>query len=417
MLSSLLGALQSALTSFTRGFLIVALLPVVCFAAINVSLLRIVAKPTFDAYVARVQVDSFDAVAAIVGLFVLALIVTSLQPILLELLAGESLPARVRQLLIRRQTDRLDVLKERAERAFAAKDRVEQRANGSGKADTSSWISWLDARRTDVALSGQTLVDIGALWDLRRQGDDISAEQIEQVMQAFKPGVAAPAAPTTPREVSGARLKMLRIIGYTRDRSRYRFSETQNRLQFNFPGDVFDLNPSSDNVLAPTRFGNIGRTMRSYGLRRYSMDLDIFWTRLQKVMADSQNSKMFDALQTQKTQVDFVVTVFWFSVLTGLLWIPWLAIDRQHPTLFRVVTVSFPLAAWLLYEAACRAYLLFADQVRTSVDFFRLDILHALRITDPPGTQEEEITWERLGGRIGYANPKDTFVYAPKRSE
>jgi hypothetical protein len=151
--------------------------------------------------------------------------------------------------------------------------------------------------------------------------------------------------------------------------------------------------------------------MRTYALRRYSMDLDIFWTRLQKVMADSTKSKMFDTLQTQKAQLDFLVTLFFATLLTAILWLPWLAAERAHPLAFRLLGTLLPVACWLLYGAACRTYLVFADQVRTAVDFFRLEVLSGFQLALPVGTREEEALWFRLGNRVGYANDGETFFY------
>jgi hypothetical protein len=249
-------------------------------------------------------------------------------------------------------------------------------------------------------------------------GERIDQGEIEDAMAALthRPFGAA----ASRLLIAEARTMMQEIVAYARDRRQDRYLRAYNRMQFSFPGfsfpsRVFDTEPSTDNVLAPTAFGNIGRTMRSYSMRRYGMDLDIFWSRVQKVMADSQTPKLFDTLQTQKSEVDFAVTSFWFTVAIGLIWIPILTIDRTHATLFRAVTLGAPLAAWALYEAACRAYLVFADTVRTAVDFYRLDVLRAYQLTDPPGTVEERVLWERLGNLVGYARHDATFIYARKQ--
>jgi hypothetical protein len=217
----------------------------------------------------------------------------------------------------------------------------------------------------------------------------------------------------TPSVLRAARLDLVRVIRYARDRINYENRSLHNQLQASFPGQVFDPDVSTDNILAPTRFGNIGRTMRSYALRRYGMDLDIFWTRFQKAMADTP-SKMSDTLSGQKSQVDFLVNLLWLTLLTGAVWIPALWIDGAHPILFVAVAIATPALGWLLFDAACRAYFVFADQLRTAVDFFRFDVLNQLQIPLPNGTEDEERLWERLGNRIGYARKDATFVYVRK---
>jgi hypothetical protein len=143
------------------------------------------------------------------------------------------------------------------------------------------------------------------------------------------------------------------------------------------------------------------------------VDLDIFWTRFQKAMSDT-TSKMPDNLAGQKCQVDFLVNMLWLTLLTGLVWTPALWIEGAHPALFVGVAIIVPALAWLLYDAACHAYLVFADQLRTAVDFFRFDVLNQLLIGAPNGTEDEEELWERLGNRIGYGRKDATFVYVRK---
>jgi hypothetical protein len=131
-------------------------------------------------------------------------------------------------------------------------------------------------------------------------------------------------------------------------------------------------------------------------------------------MADSPTSKTFDSLQAQKSQLDFLVNLFWLAVATGIVWLPWLAVERLHPILFCATAIGIPWLGSVLYAAACRSYVVFADQIRTAVDYFRFDMLAGLRINIPAGTLEEEEIWERLGNRIGYARQDATFIYVRK---
>lgn len=406
MLTALLGSIQNALTSFLKGFVVVALLPTAYFVGVNLLLISLSGVTWADkTHLVQFATDGLPLTAALVVLCAAAFVLTTMQPWLLQALEGEHLPGPLRRALHRGQADRLDALRDRAEAAFFAKDALAGQCNAA--------VAALAAVAHPPSETARRLVQ--DLWERRREGLAIEPEQIAEAIQALTADPAAGAAADV--SFGELRRRMHRIATYARDRSRQRFFQTQTQMQFRFPGDVFDPDPSSDNVLAPTAFGNIGRTMRSYALRRYSIDLDIFWTRFQKAMADSTNKTMFETLQTQKALVDFTVTMFWLTLVIACGWIPWLSAERLHPRLFRVVTVGAPSLVWVFYQAACRAYLLFADHVRTAVDFFRFDVIRGFHLTDPAGTLEEQILWERLGNQIGYANRNATFLYARQQQQ
>src|SRR5205823_3629053 len=64
-------------------------------------------------------------------------------------------------------------------------------------------------------------------------------------------------------------------IDYAWMRHRFERIRLYNLLQFSYPGPFEDMQSrSSAGILAPTAIGNIGRTVRSYALTRYNMDLD-----------------------------------------------------------------------------------------------------------------------------------------------
>lgn len=399
MLSTLLTSIQTALSP-VRGFFIVAFVPMLLFVSANVALLRGLGKVKDAQLTPYVSADGFEMAFAIVAISMAALLLTYLQPWLLTLLEGKHLPGVIRAALQRRQTDTLDALKERATAHFKEKNAL--------KANAATWRDGIETLFPNgAAVPEAKAALIAELADTRRRGDVITSEDISR-LYALTSNTGTPSA----MSVDEARKEMERVIRYAEDRSRYQYFEVQNQMQFTYPGDVYDPDPSSDNIVAPTAFGNIGRTMRSYALRRYGLDLDIFWTRFQKVMADDSNSKLFENLQAQKTYVDTAVTLFWLTVLFGLIWIPLLAAWRPDVTLFRVVALGVPLAAWALYHLALQAYVVFADHVRTSVDYYRFQVLQAFHVTPPPGTKEEHVIWQRLGGFVGYANEKDTFIYA-----
>jgi hypothetical protein len=400
-MSGLLTALQTALTSVTKNFLLVAVLPVLCLAAANGALLWTVDPARTNAWWARLTTVEGSA-TAVVAVLVAALLLTSVQPWLVQALEGDHLPRFLRRRLHREQVDRLDELREAFKQASSEFDRFRTRDELLRKII----LPETGGQAPDAAL----VHDVGELNERRRNGDPITFAELVGIVNRFAPFVLPGAGPV-PETLRTARETLILVIGFASDRSRHDLISVSNYLQSQFPGDVFRVESMSDNVLAPTRFGNIGRTMRSYGLRRYSLDLDIFWTRLQQVMAAAEGG-MHETLQSQKAIVDFLVTLFWFAMVVGLVWVPWLAYTQTQPAVFRGLVIAIPVAMLLLYRGSCRAYMVFADQVRAAVDLFRFKVLEELQMQRPAGTDEENIIWDRLGRQIGYANRDARFIYA-----
>jgi hypothetical protein len=410
MLTTLFNAIQTAVGSFTRAFLVVTYLPLVLFIALNGGLLKAtsptIARALFGSL--KISTDTSMGLALwILGSSAAALLLGALQPTLYRITDGDLMPRWLcRRLHIAHQR-RVDELRFLAAQAFDAQELFDRKS--------SEWLKRMTLPEHGGRVpSAEAMALINDMAKLRSAGDAISPEQIEAAVSALDPDLRAAGPDSPPSQLRDLRRRLLRLIGYMRDRSRYEYRQVQNILQASYPGGVFDPEPSSDNVLAPTTFGNIGRTMRSYALRRYGLDLDIFWNRLQKVMADDNSSKMFDGVQGLKTQVDFLINLLWLTVITGVFWIPILAIFGAGASLFAAVALGMPLLAAALYYLTCRAYVVFADQVRTAVDYFRFAILQGLKINPPNDTEDEELLWERLGNRIGYARKDATFLYGPK---
>lgn len=408
MLTSLLTAIQGAFASFARGFLIVSLVPTLLFLATNLALLSAVNWDWFSALKTNAAANSLVASLWTVGSASAALVLGALQPLLYRLTEGEDLPGPLRWYGHSVQRYRLDCLHEEAKKIADLYNGIDRMCDG--------WMANLALPAGAVGgsiPSAPALQLIRKLERRRRLGWEIPFGGIQQAVHALYFHLTAGGTSVTPPELREARRQLSRIIRYARDRVKHDNRNVHNQLQASFPGQVFDPDVSTDNILAPTGFGNIGRTMRSYALRRYGLDLDIFWSRFQKAMADT-TSKMGENLAGQKSQVDFLLNMLWLTLLTGAFWTPALWIEGGHPLWFVVVAIASPALGWLLYDAACRAYLVFADQVRTSVDFFRFEVLKQLQIGAPNGTEDEVVLWERLGNRIGYARKDATFVYVRK---
>jgi hypothetical protein len=237
-------------------------------------------------------------------------------------------------------------------------------------------------------------------------GRPISFESSRDACQALESLLVANSS-TLQNKSSQSLKKMLeefqQAIVYARDVSQFKRIQLYNKRQMCYPGD---MNPvaagdvSPQNVLYPTTMGNIGSTMRSYAISRYSLDLDIFWSRLQSCVQSDNN--YFGVLQDVKVQLDFLVTSFWLTGVFALIWTP-IAFYEGSLLEFLAVGASGFLPLFL-YSLACDAYLLFADLMRGAVDLYRFKLAVNLNLPLPGGTEEERLFWTRLGNIIGYAS-------------
>jgi hypothetical protein len=182
------------------------------------------------------------------------------------------------------------------------------------------------------------------------------------------------------------------LFQYAQDRSWDKASSLFSERQFNFPSSA----------LAPTAMGNVAGSVRSYALSRYSLNLDTFWTRLQKVM---QPDPFYTVLQDAKVQLDFMVAVFWLGLVTAVIWIPVLALTSGNLSLFLFVAFAGWFGVSSSYGLALRNYQVFADLMRTGVDLFRLPLLKELRAPEPTGSTHEALLWQAVEERMGFGAP------------
>jgi hypothetical protein len=196
--------------------------------------------------------------------------------------------------------------------------------------------------------------------------------------------------------------RVLEGLRELRDRVQFERIRLRNHRQFSFPGQINAPDErSTNNLVAPTSFGNIARTMRSYALTRYNLDLDIFWTRLHNSLQRA-SADYYAVLQDAKVQVDSLVAL---TFLTAAFVVTWTALSVfVYPSVntFLIVAISGPIATWALYRMCCNSYRVFADLMRSCVDLFRFRLLEDLHVPLPYGIDEERTLWRTLGESTGY---------------
>jgi hypothetical protein len=163
--------------------------------------------------------------------------------------------------------------------------------------------------------------------------------------------------------------------------------------------------------LAPTRMGNVANTLQSFAVNRYNLNLEVFWSRLQKSIAADKD---FSAkLEGVRTKLEFLISG---SLLTGVWGAAWSVIclirgyDWQK---FALAAVGGPLGAYLLYRIATEHYRTYADVIRSSIDLFRLGLIKDLHFPAPADVEEERDMWDRLNQLTSYYEVTN-FRFDPK---
>ena len=345
MLSALFTTLQTSLSSIvSKTFVLSSLLPIMLFlgACFGISAAL---GPAASHWVYALNPPGaigtsvpWSVTAWSIGVTALALIWSSLNGFLLELLEGKHL-GPFSGLAYAGEIQRLSLLDQQIGDVQANLRKLEKPIPGGGPraAHYELRTRLLDARRAGVATvpphpypSGIRERAFAALKDERGSrpmtrvrwnrytGRGNTFETLEPAVNALAAELRAGNLGATAMHRDHSELLM--AINEAREKLHFETRKLNTLRQFTFPSVPNATRGESGLVtLAPTRLGNLTRTMRSYTLDRYGMDLEVFWTRLQKV-AIEKGDKGFAAMQDAKTQVDFLVSLCWLTVSFTVLW-------------------------------------------------------------------------------------------------
>jgi hypothetical protein len=173
-----------------------------------------------------------------------------------------------------------------------------------------------------------------------------------------------------------------------------------NELHFEYAGT---------NIM-PTRIGNLGLVPEYYAYSRYAMDFRIFSTVLQKVMqADTAFATLLGA---SRQKVDFLIALFWQTILFTAFWSAYLLLTVGDATLFLTIVVTGPLLAKIWYEIAVTNCRELSAVLRSGIDLHRLSVLKQLHMKMPATTEYERLAWEALGRHLRYVE-RDSLPLEP----
>ena len=411
MLTTLVTQLQ---TLISTRFLVASFFPSLAFWFGHAAMLYLY-NPPFQAlvrnHIGDAGLTTLLIVAALIGVAITAYAFSAVLPTIQSILEGnwpQSLislfaPSEVRSF-------------ERIERALQENLRLRAgfRTLPDGRTQVKAWQEELrDARREGEALgtNNYTMNDPGAqavagLANRRRSARAIPASEITNAVNLLLRDLRANNAnvrgPDNELTLENTRQLLWNLIDYA---DRYVANQYRSIIMKRY----FSFGAAP---LAPTRMGNVAKTVQTYAIERYNLNFELFWSRMQ---LPAQRDKDFGpVLQAAKTQLDFLISSSVLTFLWAIIWAVWLLVSSGPPLLFLVIALLGPLVAYAWYWVAVAHYRTFADVLRSSIDLFRFDLLAALHYPRPDSVQEEYDLWQTIDALHALYELHDARYVHPK---
>ncbi len=168
--------------------------------------------------------------------------------------------------------------------------------------------------------------------------------------------------------------------------------DDQKRLEEKSAKDAcYYTYPLDDDLLKPTRLGNILAAAEEYSYQVYRLDAVIWWPRLSALLPEAFRTQV-DVALTPMLAVLNLSMIFSFSTLIegGLLL-------YQHQWLLCVLIFLIGLVlAWLCYLSSINQAAVYGRFVRVAFDLYRHDVLKQMHIPVPDNPVEERLLWDSL---------------------
>lgn len=330
------------------------------------------------------------AMVVCLGVAVVSYVLSTLSVFLREVVEGKHLYfGWLEDALSQRYRERLAVLEDK----LAAARKVRRNLRSFQENSMTLMGNAYKAGQTAKDCAYQRRPQIAALIDLRAANQDITVIELEAEVNAIASLLVKnnPELETDPsRNLDADYVALVGLIGYALDKADGEYISYLIEFQFDYAGQD----------VAPTKMGNISNIAPYYASSRYSMNLDIFWTRLQKIAQG--DTSVYASLQDAKTQLDFLVSLIWHTLIFTALWVIILPVLTEAKYLYTVIVIIGPLTLWIWYQIALQNYRAFSDLLRAAVDVYRLDLLKTLRIPLPANAENERLVWEMLERRVVY---------------
>ena len=410
----MLGALLEKLGGLLpKNFIISSFFPILIFAFLNSVMLYLFTESFrrgFDMYLALdAGRQTLYGFTILIGIAFVAYIFSTLNLFLREMLEGRHLFGWLKKRMVVEQQGKLDALEDRLKKS--------EKEAFLFKRDSDGWIKRLEEAyalgnkqkvKNEYSALEPVSIEIKRLKVIRTRNQLIGFSELRSVVEALE--VELKKYPTAKgnsefndrqnrQQLDADHTSLRLLIYYARGVAENEYIEAFNEREFNY--SRYKVNATS--------MGNIAESVRSYARSRYEINLDSIWSRLQKLI--QTDDKFYAALTDAKTQLDFLVSLFWLTALFTVTWLSVLFYLKVSWLAFVLVGVTGAALVAVWYNIAVQNYLAFADTLRTSIDLFRFDLLNALHCHLPANSEDECRTWARLNQLIGYGQKRERIEY------
>ena len=160
--------------------------------------------------------------------------------------------------------------------------------------------------------------------------------------------------------------------------------------------------PVDDGDVAPTRLGNALRAFETYGVDRYNLDSQSFWTELMTITPDGLRTELARA----RANVDFFVALTYLSVVFGAMAVAvGVAVGTTHIGLVLLGILTIALGPWW-YRLAVTSTTYWASTVRALVNVGRKELATALGLRLPREVEAEREMWQLMAQFVFYRYDK-----------
>jgi hypothetical protein len=405
MLSTLLSSLTTLRDFFSRAFFVAAFIPTLLFFSINAVVAYIWSWP-FHNWISRELIDATGVRQAILFaalfffLWVASYVVAALTPLWTRTLEGQNWWNWLREPGKKYHLARYQSLSDQINGAVQIYARIERRREG--------WQREIEAAKEDALrgpLSGSspspdTQERIMKARSLQTAQQVIPLDELTNIYDTYVKEIRAKGVTDQLRSFAQ---DIVSLTDYVHDIAVGQHSRLliERNMQFGNPENI-----------APSAFGNVGQTAQAYAMRAFNCNLAGIWSALRHVA--EKDEKTSSALENCKSQLDFLVACYWFSLLLALGWA--LIFTCYGDSKGAILSALLgPLICWMWwYGAAVEQYRLLQDLIVSTLNSLRFEVLTDFHCTLPTDLPEERDLWRAIDFAIGNGEPLNIRYQSPK---
>ena len=149
--------------------------------------------------------------------------------------------------------------------------------------------------------------------------------------------------------------------------------------------------PLDDELLKPTRLGNVLAAAEEYSYQVYRLDAVIWWPRLAALLPESFRIQVDIALTPMLAVLNLSIIFTFSALIEGCL----LLDQHQWPLCVLIFLIGLGLA-WICYLSSINQAAVYGRFVRVAFDLYRHEVFKQMHIPVPDNPVEERLLWDLL---------------------